>query len=170
MDRPTTWRSRGVRGLAHCRPAGGCGDDVSAEFPPSLETTGRPATASGRESRMRVFGPALLLWLSTRFVTLGNSCSHCFPPGKWFKCRFSGQRHSGKIVRKRFISCCPKRKFRGESEKGRRKECPKVGNARGPLQLKTDLSSHPSFSPFIHSLSVHLLQPHSPGPNFLTLF
>lgn len=63
-----------------------------------------------------------------------------------------------RIEGKRFISCCPKRKFRGESEKGRRKGCPREGNARGPVQFKTDLYPIP-FSLFIHFLSVHLLQP-----------
>lgn len=72
----------GVRGLAHCRPAGGCEDDVGAEYTPSVETTGRPTTVLGGKSRMLVFWTRVPLWLGTRCVTLGNSCPQCFPPGK----------------------------------------------------------------------------------------
>lgn len=63
-----------------------------------------------------------------------------------------------RIVGKKFISCCPKRKLRSESEKGRRKGAPE--------REMPDLYSQPSFSPSTSCQVTCLFQPHFPEPDF----
>lgn len=128
----------------------------------SIKTTGRPSTVLGRVSRMRSPRPGFPVWLRTRCVTWPQ----CFLPGNGSSAYFQVPSTHERIM-ETLRNCCPKRRFRGESGKGRRKGCPIVGNDPGPVRLKT---VHPDI---LHSIGAPIpCQPtcFSPAPlgsNFL---